>query len=178
VDLLFLIVDSYEYSDGKGLPLGNQTSQWFALYYLDSIDRIIKEQLRIKYYTRYMDDFVLLHHDKAYLQQILESLREFATNELGLEFNKKTQICPIKNGIKHLGFHVYLTETGKVIRKVSVQTKKRYKRLLKKISKDYAERKVEFGFIKARVNSYNTHLKHGHTYKLRNKLSWETVYRR
>jgi len=63
-DLLCKIINSYENKLGIGLPLGNQTSQWFALYYLDEIDRFIKEKLQIKCYVRYMDDFVLLHHDK------------------------------------------------------------------------------------------------------------------
>lgn len=59
LQLLFMIIDSYEVTPGKGLPLGNQTSQWFALFYLDGMDRIIKEKMHIKYYSRYMDDFVL-----------------------------------------------------------------------------------------------------------------------
>ena len=52
--LLFQIIDSYETSSGRGLPLGNQTSQWFAIYYLDGFDRLIKEKLHIKYYSRYI----------------------------------------------------------------------------------------------------------------------------
>ncbi len=42
--LLRVIIDSYEWEEGKGLPMGNQTSQWFALYYLDGLDRLIKEK--------------------------------------------------------------------------------------------------------------------------------------
>lgn len=67
LQLLFRIIDSYEKTPGKGLPLGNQTSQWFALYYLDGFDRLIKEKLQIRYYSRYMDDCVLIHADKKYL---------------------------------------------------------------------------------------------------------------
>lgn len=48
----------------KSLALGNQLSQWFALYYLDRIDRLVKEKLRIKGYVRYMDYFILIHRDK------------------------------------------------------------------------------------------------------------------
>ena len=51
-----------------GLPLGNQTSQWFAIYYLDGFDRLIKEKLHIKYDSRYMDGCVLIHQDKEYLK--------------------------------------------------------------------------------------------------------------
>ena len=74
LSLLYQIIDSYEKTPGKGLPLGNQTSQWFAIYYLDGFDRFVKEKLRIKYYTRYMDDCVLLHSDKEYLRQYLQEM--------------------------------------------------------------------------------------------------------
>ena len=61
----------YHADTGKGLPMGNQSSQWFALYYLDGIDRIIKEKYRIQWYSRYMDDLVLLHPDKETLKRCL-----------------------------------------------------------------------------------------------------------
>ena len=62
-ELLYKIIDSYSVDgNGKrGLPIGNQTSQWFALYYPDPMDRIIKEKMHIKYYVRYMDDGILIH---------------------------------------------------------------------------------------------------------------------
>ena len=56
-----------------GLPLGNQSSQWFALLYLNVIDRFCKEVLKIKGYIRYMDDMILIHRDKKYLQYCLLS---------------------------------------------------------------------------------------------------------
>lgn len=49
--LLEMMIDSYEYKEGAGLSMGNQTSQWFALYYLDGLDRLNKERLQIRYYT-------------------------------------------------------------------------------------------------------------------------------
>lgn len=63
--LLDMIVDSTE---GPGIPIGNHTSQWFAILYLSDMDHMIKERLGIKYYGRYMDDFYLIHEDRAYLQ--------------------------------------------------------------------------------------------------------------
>ena len=68
-EFLFRIIDSFNPETGRGLPMGNQSSQWFALYYLDKIDRIIKEKRRIGHYTRYMDDLVLLHEDKERLDE-------------------------------------------------------------------------------------------------------------
>ena len=66
-----MIIDSYSKTDNKGLPMGNQTSQWFALYYLDSFDRLAKEKLHFKYSNagemkkRAMRDFVLVPGNPA-----------------------------------------------------------------------------------------------------------------
>ncbi|MDR0221674.1 MAG: RNA-directed DNA polymerase, partial [Lachnospiraceae bacterium] len=124
-NLLCDIIDSYEATEGAGLPLGNQTSQWFALYYLDGVDRLIKEKLRVKYYVRYMDDFVLLHHDKEYLRHCLGEIRRVCRDDLHLEMNEKTQIFPVKNGVEYLGWRFYLTESGKAVRKLRTANKRR-----------------------------------------------------
>ena len=76
--LLYQIIDSFEVMPGKGLPLGNQTSQWFAIFYLDGFDRLIKEKMKIKYYSRYMDDCVLIYQDKKYLCYCLEQMKQCA----------------------------------------------------------------------------------------------------
>ena len=176
--LLYQIIDSYEKTPGKGLPLGNQTSQWFAIYYLDSFDRLIKEQLHVKFYSRYMDDCVLIHNDKEYLQRCRAEMEQYVNEQLHLEFNQKTQITPIKNGVDYLGFHFYLTDTGKVIRKVKQQTKYKYKRKLKTMQEKYAKGEMQFADVKQVLASYNAHLSHGHTYKLRQRALSGFVLRR
>jgi len=176
--LLCHIIDSYENTPGTGLPLGNQTSQWFALYYLDGIDRLIKEKLQIKYYTRYMDDFVLLHHDKEYLRQCLAKIREVCEGELKLQLNDKTQIFPVKNGVGYLGWHFYLTGSGKVIRKLRNANKKSLKKRMKRLARDYHDWKLDLDAVNRSTVSTHGHLMHGNTYRLRNKLAWETVYTR
>ena len=62
------------YEKGKGIALGNQTSQAFGLIYLYEFDHYVKEELHLKYYINYMDDFVILHHDKKYLEKCLDSI--------------------------------------------------------------------------------------------------------
>lgn len=106
-DLLCIYIDCSD-----GLPLGYQTSQLFALLYLDEFDHFVKERLHIRYYGRYMDDFFLICPDKAYLQYCLKEIRAFMAT-LGLELNEKTQIFPLRNGIDFLGFHTYLTEAAR-----------------------------------------------------------------
>lgn len=169
--LLFMIIDSYETFPGKGIPLGNQTSQWFAVYYLDSFDRLIKEKMRIRHYTRYMDDCVLIHPSREYLKECLEKMEKDINSELAIEFNGKTQIVPLKNGVNYLGWHFYLTESGKVIRKVKQQTKYKYRRKLKYMA-EYASVKgiMSKDEIRQVINSYQAHLSHGHTYRLQQYL--------
>jgi RNA-directed DNA polymerase len=174
--LLESIIDSFEATTGKGLPMGNQTSQLFALYYLDPLDRLIKERLHIKHYTRYMDDMVLLHPDKSYLQECLRQMRELCYNDLKLELNEKTQIFPIRHGVDYIGWHFYLTDTGKVIKRLRTQNKKRLKRRMKGLQKGYAEGRLELEDIKRSMASTNGHLAHGHTYRLKSKLYNETVF--
>ena len=170
LNLLIHIIDSYEHLPDCGLPMGNQTSQLFALLYLDPVDRLVKEKLKIKHYIRYMDDMVLLSHDKLILKNCLEKMQYLVENDLQLSFNNKTQIFPIQNGVDFLGFHFYLTSTGKVIRKLRSSSKKRFKRRLQKLQKDYSCGKIEIKDINSSLASYSGHLSHGHTYKLKQKI--------
>lgn len=167
--LLYQIIDSFEVTHDRGLPLGNQTSQWFAIYYLDTIDRLVKETLGIKYYSRYMDDCVLIHQDKEYLRYCLAQIKQLAV-ELKIEFNEKTEIFPIKNGVDYLGWHIYLSDTGKVIRKVKQQTKYKYKRKLKYFQSAFANGLVNLPEITQVLSSYRAHLAYGHTYKLQKQI--------
>lgn len=169
-NLICGIIDSYNADTGKGIPMGNQTSQLFALYYLDQMDRLVKEKLHIKYYLRYMDDCLLIHESKGYLKWCLRKMEECVEDELMLEFNSKTQIFPIKNGVDFLGFHFYMTDTGKVIRKVRQSTKKKYKKRMRKIRDDYNTGRIEYDDIKKVLPGFNGHLKRGHTYRLKNSV--------
>ena len=167
LSLLYRIVDSYNNIQNKGIPMGNQTSQWFALFYLDSLDRLIKEKLRIKYYSRYMDDLVLIHPDKLYLKYCLKEITKMAKDQLKLEFNEKTQIFPISQGVDYMGFRFYLSDTGKIIRKLRTSSKRKFKKKMKSFMKKYYNGEMTFLDIDRSVQSYNGHMMHGHTFKLR-----------
>ena len=143
----------------RGLPLGNQTSQWFAILYLDRIDRLIKEELHIKGYVRYMDDFILIHRDKKYLQYCMAKIAEVADSELKLELNHKTQIGKVRNGIDFLGFRHYLTETGKVETKLRSSAKARMKRKLKVLGILEKKKMVDSEYVKLRKEAFYNHVK-------------------
>lgn len=160
--LLDMIIDSTE---GPGIPIGNHTSQWFAVLYLSGLDHMIKERLGIKYYGRYMDDFYLIHPDKDYLRYCLEEIKKYVQT-LGLELNNKTAIFPLTQGIDFLGFRTYMTDTGKVVRKVRRESKNRIRRKLKKFRHLLDEGKIDFETILQSYSSWTGHAEHGNSYHL------------
>lgn len=157
-----LFIDSTE---GKGIPLGNQINQGFALLYLDGMDKLIKYELGIEFYGRYMDDFYLIHRDKEYLKYCLEVITEFLAT-LDLTLNGKTQIFPFKNGVNYLGFHTYVTDTGKVIRKLKNQNKRNAQKKFNRMAKLVAEGKLPIEKFNASYNAWKNHISHGNCYKL------------
>ena len=116
-----------------------------------------------------MDDGILVHENKDYLQMVLAKMQEKA-RELKLEFNEKTQIFPISQGVDFLGFRFYLTDTGKVIRRLRSSNKCRWKRRLKKFKEDYRSGSKTAADIQKSMVRYRGHLSHGHTYKLNKKV--------
>ena len=176
--LMELIVGSYKSVPGVGLPLGNQASQWFALYYMDGLDRLVKERLGIRWYTRYMDDLVLLHPSKAHLQECLRIMKRYCRDELGLEFNEKTQIFPISAGIRYLGWRTYLSPTGGVVRRLDTAKKKMMAKRIYRMQKSYAEKNIELRTAMESLNSYRAHLAHGQTFHLMRNLLGAVVLRR
>ena len=125
------IIDSFGGSVGIGL--GSQVSQITELAVLDDLDHYIKERLRIRHYLRYMDDFILIHEDRAVLENALKVITEKLA-ALGLTLNGKTQIHPLKQGIIWLKWRFILTDTGKVIRRISRKSVTRERRKLKKMA--------------------------------------------
>lgn len=168
--ILKLVINSKNKETGVGLPLGNQTSQWFGLYYLDEVDRLIKEKLRVKYYVRYMDDMILIHNDKTYLKYCKEQIEKCANNNLKLELNNKTQINSLKQGIDFLGFRHILTVNGKVLRLLRSQAKIKLKKQMKLLSKLKQNNLVDDDYITKRLNAFEAHIKHSNAKSLYRKL--------
>ena len=142
-----------------GLPLGNQSSQWFALLYLNLIDRFIKEELRVKGYIRYMDDMILIHRDKSYLQTCLLQIEEKCKNQLKLELNQKTQIGIVKNGIDFLGYRHILNEKGSITRKLRASSKQRLIKHLKVLQMLRNKNIVDEEYVYIRKNAFYNHIK-------------------
>ncbi len=153
----------------RGLPIGNQTSQVFGMFYLNAVDRLIKEKLRVKVYSRYMDDFLIVHSDKDFLHFVLEQIVK-ATGKLGLKLNSKTQIFPLKNGVTYLGFRYFVTGTGKIVKTVKKATKKRMRSRARLLKMAYLQGRVDAERVNMTLASFRGHLKFARTYKIRKEL--------
>jgi len=152
------------YKKGKGLPIGNMSSQFFAILYLNELDHFVKEKLKIKHYIRYMDDGIILHKDKKYLQECLKEITKII-KKYKLELNDKTMIINAKQGFEFLGFK-YNIKNNKIIMKVKNQTKRRFKRKMKKLSKLYNNKQISYNDFFQVKSSYLGHLSYGNTKKL------------
>jgi len=169
VAILDAIIDSY-HTDGQpgtGLPLGNQTSQWFGLLYLDGLDRLVKERLHIRGYSRYMDDMVLVVGSKAEAVATLDAMREHIEHERRLAFNAKTEVRPLAAGVTYLGWRFLVTDTGTVVRRLDSKKKAGLRRRMRAMRKRYQSGKLAASDYRTRVESMAAHLAHGHTYALR-----------
>ena len=156
------------YEKGKGLPIGNMTSQILAIFYLNDLDHFIKEKLHIKYYIRYMDDGVLLSNNKEYLKYCLKEIEKIIT-KYKLKLNTKTKIINVsKEGLDFLGFRFYIIN-NKLVLKVRNNTKKRFKRKIKAIKKGIILQNKAIAII----NSYKAHFKYGNCYRLLNKHKYQ-----
>jgi hypothetical protein len=93
---------------GRGLPIGNLTSQYFANLYLGELDHFVKERLGVRGFVRYMDDWLSFGDEKPMLHETLAATREFldARLKLGLK-EEAVRIAPVRTGISFLGFRVF-----------------------------------------------------------------------
>jgi retron-type reverse transcriptase len=148
-----------------GIPIGNQTSQLFALLYLDGLDHYMKDRRGIKYYGRYMDDFYAICRTKEEAVELLKDIETVITG-LNLELNEKTQIFPLSHGIDFLGFHTYLTKTGKTVRIIRRKSKVNMKRKINKFRKLVSAGEMSRDDALHSYISWKAHAKHGNTHRL------------
>lgn len=139
---------------GIGLPLGNLTSQLLVNIYMHEFDMYIKQELRVKYYVRYADDFVILSEDKKYLESLLPKIESFLLDKLHLSLH------PDKVFIQAYGLGVDFIGWTHFSHHRTIRT--RTKRKIFKTLKHYPRPET--------INSYRGLLGHGNTYKLRKKL--------
>lgn len=103
-DTLWLIEKIiYSFPGGKNVPIGNYTSQWFGNLYMNELDRHVKEQLHVRDYVRYCDDFCLFSNDKSFLHDCRRSVSAFALDRLKLTL-RIADVFPVSRGVDFLGY--------------------------------------------------------------------------
>lgn len=166
LNLIEKIIRSYDKETGKGIPLGNLTSQLFSNIYLDKLDNFIKRGLREKYYIRYADDFLILNTDKERLKKLISIVGDFLQINLKLHLHSdKISIRKIHQGIDFLGAVIFPSH-------IILRTKTK-KRMLRKIAEK--KRELDAGIISAEtfddtLQSYLGMLTHCRGEEIRNEV--------
>lgn len=132
MDLFGKLLSTYHKTPGKGLPIGNLVSQHLANFYLSPLDRWIKEELKVRHYLRYMDDFLLFSNDKALLKKELLYLKERLRDSLKLELKQGIKLNRTSHGFTFLGFRIF---PGQI--RLSHRSRSRFSRKLHKYEEKY-----------------------------------------
>lgn len=168
-DFLWLIkeiISSFQQNKNKGIPLGNLTSQHFANIYLNQLDQFVKHKLRIQYYIRYTDDFVILDKSREVLENLINPINSFLKDKLKISLHPdKVAIRKFRQGIYYLGY--VSLPYYKVLR---VKTKRRMFRKIQKKVEEFREGKISEESLNQTIQSYFGILSHCNSYKLKKDL--------
>lgn len=157
-----------------GLPIGNLTSQLFGNVYMNEFDHFVKRDLGIKYYGRYVDDFILIHPDKSYLQWMIDKIQPYLTKELNLVLHPhKIYLQHYTKGVTYLGAVIkpHRTYIGSRVKGSFYQAIKEQNDLITSHEPTKSEQE---NFV-ASMNSYLGIMKHHKTYNLRKKMIAQTL---
>ena len=152
-----------------GLPIGNLTSQIFANVYLNVFDHFIKHDLRIRYYGRYVDDFVLVHQSSEYLNSLIPVIKDFLKSKLGLTLHpNKIALQHYKKGVRFLGAMIKPNQIS-----IGKRTKGNFYEAIYRqngVAFDRKPNRAEQASFLSSMNSYLGIMKHYHTYNFRKKI--------
>lgn len=163
----------------KGLAIGNLTSQFFANVYLNELDQLVKHTLKVKYYIRYVDDFVLLSGTKEELADYREKIEKFLKDKLSLKLHpRRRKLQPILNGIDFLGYIIrkdYILVRRRVINNMKARLR-HFERLL--TPRPSSQKLTPFVILKdmrRSIQSYLGHMRWANSYKLVKKMAADKV---
>lgn len=151
---------------GRSMPLGNYTSQFFANVYLNELDYFVKNDLKAKFYIRYVDDFIILHKSRRRLEFFKTKIDFFLKNNLGLKLHPdKSNIIPLQKGVPFLGYKIFYKH--KILRK---RNRRYFLRKLDKIIGDYQEDNTNQEKIISQILGWSGYAKWANTYLLRKEV--------
>jgi retron-type reverse transcriptase len=149
----------------RGLPIGNQTSQFWANVYLNPMDQFIKRELRCRAYLRYCDDFLLFDDDKQQLWAWREAIMDFLVWLRLTLHEKENTVFPVSNGIPFLGWQVFPTH-----RRLKRRNGVAFARRFRCLAAAYVDGEIDGEQLLTSVQGWVAHAKHGNTYGLRRAL--------
>ena len=155
----------------KGLPIGNLTSQFFANVYLDSFDHFVKETVKARKYVRYVDDFALFADDRTFLAEAREAIEAYLA-QLRLKIHPiKSQLFETRYGANFLGFRVLPDRI-----RVRNDNLRRARRRMQELQQGYRSGQISLREWVQRVQSWEAHLLHGDTHRLRKQLFEQLIF--
>ena len=171
---LLKLTCEFIYNDGEalGLPIGNYISQFFANIYLNELDYYVKDVLKIKYYVRYMDDFIMFVKTKEEAKKVLLDVSKYVSNTLHLELNNKSRYYPNKMGLDFCGFRIY--ESYRLLRKRSI---KKIKRKVRKWNMLYERGLLDLDKTVLDWNSWLAHSSRAKCYKLQMNIYNKIIFK-
>ena len=167
IELIKIILSNHKtQTPGKGMPLGNLTSQFLANVYLSELDNFVKHKLRAKYYVRYVDDFIILERNKALLSEYKKTISRFLMDELELDLHPaKSRIIPLRKGVTFLGFRIFYY--FKLLKKSNLN---RVEKRLLIFQEKLAKGQITKERILCSFAGWNGYAMLGNTYKFRMKV--------
>tara|TARA_Y100000031_G_C8234595_1_gene392602 strand:+ start:1240 stop:2454 length:1215 start_codon:yes stop_codon:yes gene_type:complete len=164
--LIRRILSNYSMSEGKGMPLGNLTSQFFANVYLNELDQFVKHKLKSKQYIRYVDDFVILHGSEEKLAEWKKKIAKFLKEELLLDLHpEKTRIVLSSDGVDFLGLKIF--PFHKIMKKRNVRS---FKRKLRLICEKFDNGEIMYDEVYDFLEGWIAYAKNADTFNLRSKI--------
>lgn len=156
---------------GKGIPIGNLTSQFFANVYLNDFDHWVKEEIGCKFYIRYVDDFVILSDNKKWLNSLISRIEEYLSSIKLTLHPLKRCVFPVSEGCDFMGYRIFQTH-----RRLRPSNGYRFRRKLKRLAEKFSRNEISLSNISARINSWIGHAIHADTYGLRRKIFSSVVF--
>ena len=166
--LIKIILENHHTSiKGKGMPLGNLTSQFFANVYLNELDQFVKHKLKAKYYIRYVDDFVIFHQSRTLLEGYKEKIDIFLKQNLDIELHPdKSKVLKLEKGIGFLGFRIFYYH--KLIIK---KNRRKFEKKFGIMKELYEKGKIDREKVIEKFEGWLAYNSNGNTFKYRKRIT-------
>lgn len=167
--LIGKILGNYSTEEGKGMPLGNLTSQFFANIYLHELDIFVKHTCKAKQYIRYVDDFVIFHKESNILESYKEDISWFLKEALLLELHPaKSRIIPLKRGTEFLGMKIFLYH-----KRIKRRNLRKFKRKFQQLYGEYRKGSIEYDTLYNFLEGWLAYAKQANTHTLQKSILQE-----